>query len=83
MFGDIGNGVSWFVDDMWRLRYVGRYSVLQVSFGTYADCIRHGIYSSSKDGGMSDSAFYGCIIALCLVMTGHPVLAIILFILVA
>jgi len=31
---------------------------------------------------MSDAAFYGCIVALCLVFTGHPFLAVLLFLLV-
>lgn len=31
---------------------------------------------------VSDSAFYGCILALCLVFTGHPFLAFFLFLLV-
>ena len=31
---------------------------------------------------MDDRAFYGCILALCLVFTGHPFLAVLLFLLV-
>ena len=30
---------------------------------------------------MSDSIFYGCIIAMCLVFTGHPFLAVFVFLL--
>ena len=31
---------------------------------------------------MSDALFYGCILALCLVFTGHPILAILVFLMV-
>ena len=31
---------------------------------------------------MSDTAFFGCIIALALVFTGHPFLAVLMFLLV-
>jgi hypothetical protein len=31
---------------------------------------------------MSDTAFFGAILAICLVFTGHPILAVFLFLLV-
>ena len=46
-------------------------------------CVNHRCLGMDVKGIlMSDAAFYGCIIALCLVFTGHPFLAVLVFLMV-